>query len=311
MPKTQPNKADPILPLYLNGLNGRLLKLPPPKGKSREILLIAGQHTSLERILGLAKYLNRYGSVTSPDLPGFGGMDSFYRIGGKPELDAMADYLATFIKWRYKRKRLTIIAVSYGFSVVTRMLQRYPDITNKVDLVVSISGLVNHRDFRWKRHNIFLLHSASKICSRRLPAFFATNIFIRKPVIKSFYRIAERMHPKLKDANPEEKDKRVDFEINLWKANDFRTWAATSVTMFNLELGDKRVDLPIYHVAINDDHYFNNVSVEQHMRQIYNDFSLIKTKLPAHAPTVLATTKDVEPFVPPAIRQLLQGKKIN
>src|ERR1041385_6148442 len=105
--------ADHILPLYMNGLAGRMLRLPPPKSKKREILLIAGQHTSLERIFGMAEYLNRFGGVTSPDLPGFGGMESFYKIGEKPTIDKMADYLASFIKLRYKNRRFTVIAVSY------------------------------------------------------------------------------------------------------------------------------------------------------------------------------------------------------
>src|SRR3990167_463621 len=136
MTKTAKSSADYILPLYMNGLSGRMLRLPAIAKKKREILLIAGHHTSIERIMGVAEYLNRYGPVTSPDLPGFGGMQAFYKINEKPDLDKLADYLASFIKFRYHGQRFTIMAISYGFTVATRMLQRYPDITNKVDLVV-------------------------------------------------------------------------------------------------------------------------------------------------------------------------------
>src|SRR3990167_800480 len=103
MAKTAKKPADVVLPLYMNGLAGRMIKMPPPRGKRREILLISGQHTSIERIFGLAEYLNRYGGVTSPDLPGFGGMNPFYKIGEKPTLDTMADYLAAFVKLRFKK----------------------------------------------------------------------------------------------------------------------------------------------------------------------------------------------------------------
>src|SRR3990167_5892742 len=110
--------ADSPLPLYMSGLSGRMIRLPAPPRHKRHILLISGQHTSLERIAGMAEYLNRFGAVTSPDLPGFGGMDSLYKIGQKPDLDTMAAYLAAFIKFNYKRKKFTVIAASYGFAVV-------------------------------------------------------------------------------------------------------------------------------------------------------------------------------------------------
>src|SRR5579863_9493933 len=119
MPKTSSkNLADYVVQLNINGLRGRMLRLPA-KRRNREILLIYGHHASLERFFGLAEMLNDYGAVTMPDLPGFGGMQSFYRLGITPSIDNLADYLATFIKLRYKRRRLTIIGLSFGFTVVT------------------------------------------------------------------------------------------------------------------------------------------------------------------------------------------------
>src|SRR5689334_19455199 len=136
MPQKSPqNPADFIVPLNINGLEGRMLHMPAAKkGRNREILLIYGHHAMLERWWGLVQNLNDYGTVTMPDLPGFGGMDSFAKIGRKPTIDAFADYMAAFIKLRYKRKRVTMVAISFGFVVATRMLQRYPELTKKVDL---------------------------------------------------------------------------------------------------------------------------------------------------------------------------------
>ena len=122
----------------MNGLQGRMLHLPAPKGRNREILLVYGHHSSLERWWGLAQVLNRYGAVTMPDLPGFGGMDSLYKIDKKPTIDNLADYLAAFVKMRYKRRRVTIIGMSFGFVVVTRMLQRFPELVKKVDVLTSL-----------------------------------------------------------------------------------------------------------------------------------------------------------------------------
>lgn len=306
--KTAKIPADYILPLYMNGLQGRMLRIPATSKARREILLIYGHHASLERMWGLAEFISRYGGVTIPDLPGFGGMESFYKIGEKPTLDNLADYLAAFIKLRYRNRRLTIMAISLGFAIVTRMLQRYPEIAKKVDLLISVSGMVNKNDFRWKRRNFIPMRWGASLFSRRLPAAFGHHLVLRGPFIRTAYHMVEKKHPKLRDAKPAQRDDRIAFEIELWKINDLRTYMDTAVTMLKLDLGSSHVDLPVYHVAVDDDHYFDNLQVEQHMRRIYNDFYLIKTKLPAHMPTVLATAKEAGPFIPAKIRQLLRQK---
>src|SRR3569623_1590822 len=150
MPTKLPqNPADYIVPLNINGLEGRMLHVPAPKGKRSdvEIMFIYGAHSSLERWWGLMQVLNDYAAVTMPDLPGFGGMDSFYRIGKKPTIDNLADYLAAFVKMRYKRKKVVIAGMSFGFVIATRMLQRHPELVKKVELMVSIVGFAHHDDF--------------------------------------------------------------------------------------------------------------------------------------------------------------------
>src|SRR5581483_611837 len=111
--------ADYIVPLNINKLEGRMLYAPSTSSAQRNILLVYGHHAMLERWWSLVQNLTEYGNVTMPDLPGFGGMDSFYKIGRKPTIDDFADYLAAFIKLRFRRKRITIVAISFGFIVVT------------------------------------------------------------------------------------------------------------------------------------------------------------------------------------------------
>ena len=96
MKTTLKQPADYIQPLNINGLEGRMLHVPAPPKKHREILLLYGHHAKLERWWSLVENLQQYGSVTMPDLPGFGGMDSFYRVHRRPTIDAFADYLADY-----------------------------------------------------------------------------------------------------------------------------------------------------------------------------------------------------------------------
>lgn len=282
-----------------------MLRLPAPKNKKREILLVYGHHASIERMQGVAHEFNKYGAVTLPDLPGFGGMESFYKIGEKPTLDNLADYLAAFIRLRYKRRRLTIVAMSFGFLITTRMLQKYPDIASKVDLLVSTVGFAHKDDFILPKRIRWPLRLGASVFSRRLPSLFLKTFIIRGPVIRATYNMMADSHSKLKDGDAAERKARIEFEVVLWKINDIRTYMDTTITMLTANTCDAQVKLPVHHVAVDVDRYFDNHRVEQHLAVIYTSVDVIPAKLAAHAPTVVATAKDAAPFVPLRLRRLL------
>src|ERR1035438_5886380 len=99
--KSEQLPVDYIAPLYMNGLQGRMLYMPANQHNSKDILLVYDRLGSLEEWWELVRVLNRFGAVTKTDLPGFGGMESFYKIHERPTVDRLADYLAAFIKLRY------------------------------------------------------------------------------------------------------------------------------------------------------------------------------------------------------------------
>ena len=304
MNKIVSTTADHVTPLNINGLEGRVLRLTAPKNRKREILLLYGSHSSQERMFGLAEAINKYGAVTMPDWPGFGGMDSLYKIGKKPDVDTMADYLASFVKMRYKRRRFTIIGMSYGFIVATRMLQRYPDIAKNVEFIVSIVGFVHKDDFRINRRDFFLMKLGARILHYRLPCYVAMAL-IREPTIRATYNLVADGHAKMKDADNAERQRRIEFEIVLWKCNDLRTYFYTSHTMFHLDLCDMQTTVPVYHIAVANDQYLDNKVVEQHLAIIYPEVNVIPVRIDAHMPTIVADAKDVAPFIPAKLRRIL------
>lgn len=290
--------------LSINGLEGRMLYLPAPRNKNRDILLVYGHHASLERIFGLAKALNRYGAVTAPDMPGFGGMDSFYKIGKKPTLDNLASYLAAFIKLRYKKRPITIIAVSLGFAVTTRMLQKYPGMVNQVELSVSAAGFTHKDDISIPHRKKAMFAKIAWVLSRWAPSL-AAKAWMRAPVIRRMYR-----HDLTRANSPtESQDRRryrIEFEVWLWQNNDIRTHFFTLHEMLTMNLCEVNISMPVHHVAVDSDQYLDNHMIEQHMRVIYTDF--IRLPLPhakAHAPTIIATAKEAGAFIPPKLRQIL------
>lgn len=297
--------ADYIHPLNMNGLKGRMLRLPPPKGKKREILFIYGHHSSLERWWGVVQDMNQYGGVTMPDLPGFGGMDSFYKIGRKPTIDNLADYLASFIKLRYKGKRLTIAGLSFGFVVATRMLQNYPDIAKKVDLVVSVVGFAHREDFVFSKSRYWAYRAGSSLFAHRPTAFFFKNIFLNPLILRLAYSKTYNAREKFAGKDKEEHKQVMDTEIHLWHTNDVCTHWYTVTEFLKLNNCTKQVDLPLWHVSVKADRYFDNHLVEQHMRIIFSDFHHAVSKMDSHAPSIIGDIKTAKPLMPAQLRRIL------
>jgi pimeloyl-ACP methyl ester carboxylesterase len=297
-----------IVPLNINGLEGRMLRMPSAKKPRREILLIYGHHASLERWWGLVENLNEHGNVTMPDLPGFGGMQSFYKVGIKPDIDAFADYLASFIKLRYKNKRLSIYAISYGFVVVTRMLQRYPELAKKINLLVSFAGFMHHDDILYGPVKRRLYGRIGRLLATRPAAIFIRYLGLNKMVLRRLYKTFPNSRRRMVEITPEDFALSINFEQVLWQANDVRTHWLTTSEFLRLDNLREPVRLPVVHVVSKKDHYLNNIAVEQHMRQVFSEYISFVAPTKAHVPSVLAKKKDMEVMVPIGLRKLLNKK---
>ena len=304
-PKTA---ADFIVPLNMNGMQGRMLRMPAPKNRNREILLIYGHHALLERWWGLVQNCNMYGAVTMPDLPGFGGMDSFYKIGKKPTLDNFADYLAAFIKMKYRNRRITILGVSFGFIIATRMLQKYPELTKKVDFLVSAVGFMHYDDFLFSPMRRRIYRAASGLISTRVMAWIFRYVALNERVIRLAYSKTPNAKHKFAEvaAEPEKFQEMMDREVQLWHDNDVRTHMKTTHEFLGLDNCQKQIDLPVWHVASKNDHYFDNHIVEQHMRVVFNEYNVAFVNIKSHAPSILADKKGSAILIPPALRRALQ-----
>lgn len=297
-----------ITSLNMNGLQGRMLRLPAVKPSNRELLVVYGHHAQLERWWGLVQNFNAYGNVTMPDLPGFGGMDSFYKIGKKPTIDNLADYLASFIKLRYKRRRITIIGISFGFVIATRMLQRYPELVKKVDLAVSCVGFAHQDDFLFSARRMLMYRTLSRIVSVPLvPAIFSV-LFLNRWVLRYAYTRTHNARHKFEAAAadaPSTFKAVLETEIKLWHINDMRTHAYTTNQFLHLDNCQKQVNVPVYHIHTKKDYYFDNSVVEQHLRVIFDDYKGFELNLKSHAPSVVASKREAAQFVPPKLRRAL------
>jgi len=297
--------AEFIMPLDINGLQGRMLCAPPTGKQKSEILLVYGHHARLERWWGLVENLRAYGTVTMPDLPGFGGMQSFRHIGQTPTIDAYADYLASFIRLRYKRRCIRIVGISFGFVVATRMLQRYPDLAKKVDLLVSLVGFMHYDDFLLKPGQRRMARIGARIFAMPPMAFFLRYAWLNGPVIRSIYVRTSSGKKRLSAMDPVAGKAQLDYDVMLWQTNDVRTHWYTMYQFLALDNCTQQIDLPVWHVASKNDHFFDNAIVEQHMLVVFKDYNQAMIDAKAHTPSMLADKAEMAVLLPRKLRKAL------
>jgi pimeloyl-ACP methyl ester carboxylesterase len=297
--------TDFIVPININRLEGRMLKVPSHAKNSRnELLLVYGLESNLERWWGLVTALRRYGNVTMMDLPGLGGMDSFYTIGRKPTLDNMADYLAAFVKLQYKRKRLSIFAIGFGFSVVTRMLQRNPELKSKVNIVICMNGYAHKDDFKQSDFSRLRTGAYSKLFSQRIPAYSLKMIAYNPLVLKVKYRPKKVGSKDKKTTNENFINK---FRMDLIKENDLRTRVFIANELLMLDNCRSQVDIPLWHITLGSGRSdLNNKLVEQHIRVIYKDYNHTPSRLVKKIPLVFNDEKMAIKLIPSKLRRELK-----
>jgi alpha-beta hydrolase superfamily lysophospholipase len=282
-----------------------MLHMPSTSKRKREILLIYGHHAMLERWWGLVENLAQYGSVTMPDMPGFGGMESFSKIGKTPDIDAFADYLAAFFKLRYRNKRVTIYAISFGFVVVTRMLQRHPELAKKVDLLISAVGLMHGDDIVFDRKRKIISKALSRFIATRPISFAGRKIFLNRFVLRKMYAKLPNSKRRMIEITDEEFDMSMELEVELWQKNHVRTHWLTTNEMLHLDNSKVTIPIPVIHVVSKQDHYLNNISVEQHMRQVFSGYTQFVAQTKAHVPSVIADKKAMSVMIPKDLRKVL------
>jgi len=138
-----------------------------------------------------------------------------------------------------------------------------------------------------------------------VPAVLFRNIALNPYVLRSVYGRIHGPNQKFKDKTKQEKKMLMDFEVHLWQCNEVRTHMSTSAEFLRINNCNKQIDLPVWHVSVKGDQYFDENAVEQHMRVIFKDYHHAIAKLDAHAPSVMADAKMAAPLLPPKIRRLL------
>ena len=292
------------------GLDGRMLRLPAKLKKGKKtILYIHGQHAAIERNFSIAEYLQDFGDVYMPDLPGYGGMTPFFKIGLEPTYDAYADYIYTISKSNKLTKDLTIVANSYGAQLMTRMLQKYPDSYEWIDNAISLAGFGAGTDF----HNsvIYKWSSLLAIIASKKPIIRVLDVLVLNKVsLKIMLSLFSRLKTKMQSDDENMSKEMIKMEAYLWTVNDSRTQATCGLDMFFNDLtkySDKKIPLTLHNITTPNDQYFNNERVKNTFLKLYNEYKEYTVGLPLHNPSLIASKEEVAKLIPKGVQKLLSS----
>lgn len=297
-----------IKELKINGMTGRMAYLPAKKKGAKTIVFLHGQHAAIERYWSTLEFLNDYGEVIMPDMPGYGGMTSFYKIGKKPTYDNYADYLYTFLKTQKLTKDIWLMGNSWGLQNMTRMFQKYPETQDWVAQPIGLAGFGAGSDFhvttRFRVLLFMLIYPASTWLGSKLLGFVAFNRVSIKVLMAAFSKAKAKMQS---DDSNLKKDM-VYMEEYLWTVNDHRTHATTAISMFRDDLrrySKEKIHLKLHNVVTAHDQYFNNAHVRETMEDLYDSYQDSPLDLHVHNPSMIATKEDVAALIPEQTKKLL------
>jgi pimeloyl-ACP methyl ester carboxylesterase len=295
----------------LNGLSGRMMETlsTEKEPSSHKILFLYGSQALLERYKSITENLSEYGTVITPDLPGLGGMDSFYKIGMKPTLDNYADYVAAVIAYKFKNhEKFTIVGFSFGSQIATNLLQRYPDIASRIALPVSLFGLVDSKSIKFAKHTRVLLKPMFSLLSTKTVSSLA-SLVVYSPVFNFLIRrIRDKQLREFSDIKAEPKMIKpiVDMELKMWRVNDIRTTGFTWNIFAKYKAPETKVNLKLIHIFAPADKYVDQVALSRKFEEIYTKgVESHEAQVYKHSPHVTATKSEVYDIFHTEVRRLL------
>ena len=261
-----------IMPLNVNSLRGHFIFKKSSKTRSKNILFIPDVRSNIMLSYNIINTLSNYGSVTTFELPGIGGMESFYKINLKPSIDNYVDYLSSLIKLRYKNKKIILAGHGFGFIVITKMLQKYDNISEQTSLVIGIDGTARYDDYIIdKRTRIYLkILSTLSVFSRVLISIGFKNTILEKGYSSTF---------KKSDFTKELIATDQKYFNKLIGKNDLATHMNILGEMSNFDnCTQNRLNLPLFNIILKDSLIDKKVN-EQHLKIIYNRYYQSTPKL--------------------------------
>jgi hypothetical protein len=272
------------------------------KNNKSNVLIVYDFNSNIEMYFGLAVYLSKRSNVTVVDLPGFGGMDSMYKIRKIPSINNISDYLASFIKLRYKNKRLNLLTFGFGSVLAVRCIQNNDSLFKKINNYIFINGYSHHDDFdissRRKKYRYLL----NRIKATSLVSFIIKSTIYSRSFLD--YRINKNSEVrKLSNGFSYLKQ----FLVDLNRENDLRTKYYLQAQVLKLDNCNNHISGKCWFVNVGSKSKgLIPRRIEQHFKIIFSTFASVNVKGVRKIPLIMNDEKIAAKIIPIKIRNILR-----
>jgi len=302
-----------IKPYEFRGLHGRYVHIPSLNPKAKRVFLaVYGQHATLERCQALNDALSHFGDVYMVDTPGFGGMDASYKIGQYPSLDFYADHIKNIFDTVLPQDTpVTLFGISFGWQILTQFLSKYPDYHSRVQDSISFVGLMSYRDFRMP---VWLELLGKYIVSYPARSWVGSKFYryvvFQDVFLKPFYIFYSKKTPRFAGVDRSKIREYAAEQSDLWRLNDVRTHGATAWDFLkNNDLTSLKIELPIVHLGVPQDHFLDNEKVVSELRTVFSTVQAYDLDLTSHAPIAFESPKEILAVIPTDLQTYLLAEK--
>ena len=258
-------------------------------------MFVYGIHGSLERFYGVIHFLARFGRVIAPDLPGFGGMETLAKANRKQNLDNVADYLAEVLEREIPEGQITLVGLSYGFVVITRMLERQTVIANRSDMAISLMGLVDGQDLAMRGFKRFGAEVVTLLARTPVISVLYSAIVSSRWMLNLMYR---PNHPKMRALGRVKRAEFIEFESYLWRCNDLATWGRSLHELFHLSARAAQLPVPLFNIATKHDHWLDIATTEAHLRMEYAFVTTYSSDISNHGGVAYEDEQEAYAMIP-------------
>lgn len=298
-----------IRDIEIMGLKGRELIIDNPEIDDKNFLYLGGQHNLIEKLYPVADFLSEYGNVYFPDTPGFGGMDSFVKIGKPIDIDSYADYLHQYILDK-DLKNIWLCSTSISTLFTIRLLQKYPELHPRINNVMALVGLAHGRDFAIAQHMKLPIIALCKFAQFRIGSSIAHAIGFNRYSFKILMWAIRRGHSKFNETKPEEIEQHMATEAKCWQVNDHQTHAKSTLFMFGADLeqpGQDKIPFTMHNATVSSDQYFDQYRMEVSMNNLFDGYKRFIIVQDVHSPADLGTKAGLQEKIPAELIEFMKS----
>jgi len=187
------------------------------------------------------------------------------------------------------------------------MLQKYPDIAERVEFVVSFVGFGRSADFAYKPLKSYPARLGMSFGASAFGGRAVKTLVFNGASLRLMFKLFELFNPKYRHDTAEARRAATEMELELWRRNDARTrfYLYRLLGDFDLTKSGKKLPLKLHNLSTGGDQYLDAERVKKTLNLLYEKVKDYRSPMPLHAPSIIGTEDEVAEYFPAPLKKVL------